>query len=231
MFKVELQLRELLHLDLAGIKGLAIGTRGDLWDPEEVSTEPVESAAAWWREELRRVEGHSVSRRLTAEITGAEVDASGFVLDKLVTTEMPTCIETLWKSTLPAGSRNRGELQLACWAKAAGQSYEEGLAFVQAWSRRNRQEESASAADRHARSVVKAVYEGAHYRFSCAAVKATEIQTDCQDCKAVKRRSLKNVASLRLAYDDAWEPPERVPLCEARVAIADEIDAFIRGQP
>lgn len=230
LFKVELRLRELLHQGLADIKELAIGIRGDLWDPDEVSTEPVDGAAEWWREELRRVEERSVSRRLTAEVTGSKVDSSGFAVDELVTKEMPPCIEALWKTTLPVGSRNQGELQLACWAKAAGKTYDDALAFVQTWSRRNRPEDSASSVDRHVQSVVKSVYEGTSYGFSCAAVRATGIQVGCHGCEAVAPRSLKNVASLRLSYADTWAPPECVPLCEARTAVANKINAFIRGQ-
>jgi len=228
LYKVELYHRELYYSDMSAIREIAQKPRPSLWDGSEFSRSIIPDAAAWWRKELAQVREEKGVRRLTAESTGAKVGPDGYTLDELLSSDMPPCISSLMAHGLPKGARNRGELQLACWAKAAGLAYEDGLRLERGWTRRNRPEMPEAVADHHAASVVKAVYAGA-YGFSCAAMLATGIRVECDGCKVVKARPLKNMASLRLGVDQNWEAPNRMSLDTARQFISQQISGFIGG--
>jgi hypothetical protein len=231
LHKVELRHEELLRLTAEEVKALAAGPRSAL-RPSDCSAPPVSpKAAAWWRTELERLrEAHEFTRR-TAELTGRKVRPDGFVVDEVVDRSMPDCIRQLAEATVGPGARNRAELQMACWSRAAGQPQAWATSLLAAWAFRNRPELTNEGCRMKAESVVKAVYGRSGYGFSCAAarvaVRAAGLDLRCGGCRAVERLVLKTLHSLRVHHDEGWTAPERITLHDARVRIAGFIDGFV----
>ena len=73
----------------------------------------------------------------------------------------PPCIAELVKASASPGSRNRVELQLACWAKGAKLTFKKTLDLLATWTTANRPELSAENARAKAESIVQSVYGNA----------------------------------------------------------------------
>ncbi len=229
LYKVELRHKELLELSTSAIQDLARSPRGPLWRPADLAVQPVSEAVAWWAEQVRKARQPREFRRRTAALAGVKVRPDGFAVDRLRTQDAPACIRQMLAAVVPAGRRNRCELQIACWAKGAGLSQEDALALLGRWTARNRPDLGAGAATRKAASIVGTVYGGARYGFSCAAARVAareaRLAPDCRPCRAIRRRSLKQLASLREAADAQWVPPRRIELEEARARITTSLTA------
>ena len=228
LHKVELRHHELFQLTAEQITDLARQPRGSLWSADDLPNEPVPAAAQWWSKAIARAREPREFRIRTAEVAGLKVRPDGYVVDELVTSDMPPCIAGLVKTAASPGSRNRVELQLACWAKGAKLSFDKALSLLATWTSANRPELSAENARAKAESIVRSVYRNASYGFSCnaarSAARAVGLQTQCENCQAVRSRSLRQVDSLRVRHDTQWNPPERISLEDARGLTARIID-------
>ena len=230
LFKVELSHEELANLSVDKIIQIARAPRGSLWQASICEVPPIAPATMWWADQLRLAQQPRQFRRRTAELTGERVRPDGFVVDELLSTDMPDCIRLMLTAVVAPGRRNRCELQVACWAKGAGRPLADATALLGRWAQVNRTELSASAASHKAESIARAVYSGAHYGFSCAASRFVArdigLAVNCGDCRVVRRRALKQLASLREREDPDWIPPSRIRLEEARGRIAQSLTRF-----
>jgi len=131
---------------------------------------------------------------------------------------MPDCLEKLLKAKPPSGSRNRSELQIACWARSAGKSETDATVLLARWIRHNRQELSPTQAHRRAGGIVHAAWVG-NYGFSCAASRAAlrdgGLSSDCGACKDVCYKHPQLVSSVRVS-ESGFLPESRISLEEAR---------------
>ncbi len=228
LYKVELSHRELFQCSIDEIVALAGQPRGALWLAEELPARPHPSAAAWWSSALARAQLPREFRIKTAQVAGLRVRPDGYVVDELTSAKMPSCIKAIFDANVPAGSRNRCELQIACWAKSAKIPRDRALAMLSAWTDRNRPELSADNARRKAESIIRSVYGNARYGFSCvaarSAARAAGTEPACNDCPVVRQRSRRQVFSLRLRHDDQWSPVPPISLEHARELIAAAIN-------
>lgn len=228
LFKIELRHHELFQFTADQITDLARQPRGSLWWADDLPGEPVPSAAGWWSKALARAREPREFRIRTAEVAGLKVRPDGYVVDELVDSTMPPCIASVILSAASPGTRNRVELQIACWAKGAKLPLDRALSLLAAWTAANRPELSADNARAKAESIVRSVYDNASYGFSCiaarSAARAVGIAPQCDGCQAVRPRSLRQVCSLRVRHDAQWNPPERISLEDARGLTARTID-------
>jgi len=233
LFKVELSHEELASLSVDEIIQIAHMPRGGLWQSGIWGIPLVAPAAAWWADQLRLAQQPRQFRRRTAELTGERVRPDGFVVDELLSADIPDCIRRMLTAVVVPGRRNRCELQVACWAKGAGRSLAEATALLGRWTQVNRMELSPAAAGRKAESIARTVYSGAHYGFSCAACRFVArdigLAADCGECRVVRRRALKQLASLREGEDAQWAPLARIGLEKARERIAGALGRFFDG--
>ncbi len=227
-YKVELRHHELFHLNADEIMFLAGQHRGSLWLSDDLPDGPVPDAADWWSKALARAREPREFRIRTAEVAGLKVRPDGYSVDELVDSDMPPCIAGMVEAAAGPGSRNRVELQIACWAKGARLTFDEALALLAAWTTANRPELSVENARAKAESIVRSVYGNASYGFSCIAARsasrAVGVACQCEACQAVRPHSLRQVYSLRVRHDAQWNPPERISLEDARGITARVID-------
>jgi len=216
LFKLELRHGELFQFTADRIVDLARMPRGSLWSVADLPTDPIPAAALWWSAALARAQQPRKFRIKTAQVTGLKVRPDGHVVDELIDPSMPSCIAGMVGATVGPGSRNRCELQIACWAKAAKMPFDKALSLLGAWTCRNRPELSAENARTKAESVLRSVYSNTSYGFSCiaarSAARAVGVIPKCDSCRAVRPRSLRQVYSLRVRHDGQWNPPLRIPL-------------------
>jgi hypothetical protein len=228
LFKVELRHHELFQFTADQITDLARQPRGSLWSAEDLPDGPMSAAAQWWAKALARASGPREFRICTASVAGLKVRPDGYVVEELATSDMPTCIAGMVKTAASPGSRNRVELQLACWAKGAKLPLDKAQALLSGWTMANRPELSAENIRAKAESIVRSVYGNASYGFSCiaarSAARAVGIACHCDTCQAVRPRSLRQVYSLRVRHDSQWNPPERISLEDTRGLTARIID-------
>jgi hypothetical protein len=231
LFKIELSHTELHRLTASQITALAVQPRGSLWSADDLPRSPAPKAAAWWASTLARVRQPREFRIKTAQVAGLKVRPDGYVVDELASATMPSCIKAIFDANPPLGTRNRCELQIACWAKGAKLPYPRALALLSAWTDRNRPELSAQNALRKADSIIRSVYGNTSYGFSCAAARSAcqsmGFEPNCQNCDVVQRRAQRQVHSLRVSHDEQWSPPHRINLEESRGLIAAAIDDAI----
>jgi len=231
LYKVELSHRELFQLAADQIADLARTPRGCLLTSADLPDGPVPNAADWWSAALARVREPREFRIKTAHVAGLKVRPDGYMVDELVDTSMTPCIAEILGAAVDTGSRNRCELQIACWAKAARLSRDRALSLLAAWTKRNRPELSPQNAETKASSIVASVYANATYGFSCMAARAAAhkagVVPQCDSCQAVRPHSLRQVFSLRVRHDAQWDPPLRIPLENARGLIARIVDSRI----
>lgn len=236
-YKIELSHRELFEASAEQIVKLAGHPRGPLWTVNELPAAPTPEAAQWWAAALARARQPREFRIKTAQVAGLKVRPDGYVVDELATTTMPSCIKSIFDANVASGSRNRCELQLACWAKAAKKSYGQALAMLSAWTDRNRPELSAENAHRKADSILRSVYANATYGFSCAAARsvarAAGVTHTCDDCQAVRPRHQRQIHSLRVRHDAQWSSLTPITIEDARGLVAAAINERISpgGQP
>jgi len=231
LYKVELSHDELMQRSAEQITALATKPRGALWSDDDLPQRPLHEASEWWASTLARVRQPREFRIKTAQVAGLKVRPDGYVVDELTSSAMPSCIKGIFDAHPPAGTRNRCELQIACWAKAAKLPYAKAMALLSAWTDRNRPELSADNARRKADSIIRSVYRNTAYGFSCAAAQAAArsagasgLEPNCADCPAVQRRQQRQVHSLRVRHDDQWSPVHRITLEQSRGLIARHID-------
>jgi hypothetical protein len=236
LYKVELSHDELMRCSADQITTLATKPRGALWSDDDLPQRPLHEASEWWASTLARVRQPREFRIKTAQVAGLKVRPDGYVVDELTSSAMPSCIKSIFDATVPAGGRNRCELQIACWAKAAKLPYAKALALLSAWTDRNRPELSADNAHRKADSIIRSVYRNASYGFSCAAARVaarsagtSETEPNCEDCPVVQRRQQRQLHSLRVRHDDQWSPRHRITLEQSRGLIARAIDDSVAG--
>ena len=228
LFKIELRHHELFQLSADEIADLARQPRGNLWPADDLPDGPVPAAAQWWVKAVARAREPREFRIRTAEVAGLKVRPDGYVVDELTASDMPPCIAGMIQADASPGSRNRVELQLACWAKGAKLSFDKALAILAAWTTANRPELSAENAQIKAESIVRSVYSNASYGFRCiaarSAARAVDAACPCDSCQVVRPRSLRQVYSLRIRHDAQWNPLERISLEDARGLTARIID-------
>ncbi len=228
LHKVEILHNELFQLTADQITDLAQQPRGSLWSADDLPGEPVPTAAQWWSMALARAREPREFRIRTAEVAGLKVRPDGYVVDELATSDMPSCIAGMIQAAASPGSRNRVELQIACWAKGAKLPLDEALALLATWTTANRPELSAENALAKAESIVRSVYGNASYGFSCiaarSAARAVGTACPCDSCQVVRPRSLRQVYSLHVRHNAQWNPPERISLEDARGLTARIID-------
>lgn len=228
LYKVELRHSELFQLTADQIMDLARKPRGSLWLPKVCPTAPVPAAAEWWSNALTHVQESREFRIRTAEVAGLKVRPDGYVVDELITSDMPSCIEKMFKASVSPGNRNRIELQIACWAKGAKLSFNRALFLLSSWTTANRPELSSENAQVKAESIVRSVFGNSSYGFSCIAARSVArtvgVVPECNNCKKVYSRSLRQVHSLRVRHDAQWKSPLRISLEEARGITARIID-------
>ena len=231
LYKIELRHEELLRETAQQLADRARQPRGRLWSPAELPGSPIPAAARWWAGALARARRPREFRMRTAQVAGCKVRPDGYVADELLDQAMPSCIEGLLAATPQPGARNRCELQIACWAKAAKHSQARALSLLAEWTRRTRPELAPPNAEAKAASIVRSVYAGPAYDFSCtaarAAARAVGVAPDCDACQAVRRRDPRRLHSLRLHHDRQWSPPRRISLEEGRALVARELDQRI----
>jgi hypothetical protein len=231
LFKIELRHCELFAVSAGKITDLAQQPRGDLWSADDLPDRPVPAAAQWWAKALARAREPREFRIRTAEVAGIKVRPDGYVVDELATSDMPSCIAGMVQASASPGTRNRVELQLACWAKGAKLPFDKSLALLSGWTMANRPELSADNARAKAGSIVRSVYGNASYGFSCIAARSAArvvgVACPCDGCQVVRPRSLRQVYSLRVRHDTHWNPPERISLEDARGLTARIIDRRI----
>lgn len=228
LYKIELTHTELMLLSADQVVALAHKPRGSLWSEANLPQHPIPAAAEWWASMLARVRQPREFRIKTAQVAGLKVRPDGFVVDELISPEMPPCIKGIVGAKAPPGNRNRCELQIACWAKSAKLPYGKALPLLLGWTGRNRPELSIDNAHRKAESILRAVYGNPSYGFSCAAARLAArgvgLEPDCGGCPVVKRRQQRQVHSLRVRHDDQWSPRHRITLEQSRGLIARHID-------
>jgi len=227
LYKVELYHGELLTFSVDQIVELARAPRSSLWSAENLPDGPVPTAAQWWAAAIGRAKEPREFRIKTAQVAGLKFRPDGYLVDELADAAMPSCMDGMMRTTVPPGTRNRCELQIACWTKAAKLPFDRALALLSSWTARNRPELSAGNAHRKAESILRSVHGGASYGFSCAAARsaahAAGVAARCGDCRAVRPHSLRQVHSLRTSHDERWNPPARIPLEESRGIVARAI--------
>ena len=228
LYKVELSHHELFQLAADQVTDLARMPRGSIWTDNDVPDRPVPTAAAWWSAALARARKPREFRIKTAHVAGLKVRPDGYLIDELADASMPPCITGILDALVCTGNRNRCELQIACWARAAKLSSDKALPLLAAWTKQNRPELSPQNAEAKAASIVTSVYANAMYGFSCmaarAAVRGAGVVPQCDLCQAVRPHSLRQVFSLRVHHDAQWNPPLRIPLENARGLIARTVD-------
>jgi len=228
LFKIELRHQELFQMTANQVTDLARQPRGSLWSDDDLSDESVPQGAKWWSKALARAREPREFRIRTAQAVGLKVRPDGYVVDELIGSTMPPCIASMIRSAASPGTRNRVELQIACWAKGAKLPLDEALALLATWTTANRLELSAENARAKAESIVRSVYGNASYGFSCiaarSAARAVDVGPQCDTCQVVRPRSLRQVYSLRVRHDAQWNPPERISLEDARGLTARIID-------
>lgn len=233
LHKVELYHRELLRLSADQIMELARTHRGALWSAEDLPRAPVLPAAEWWAKALARAKAPRDFRIKTALVAGLKVRPDGYLIDELADVSIPSCINGMMHTAVSPGSRNRCELQIACWAKAVKMPFNKGLSLLVAWTARNRPELSADNAQRKAESILRSVYGNATYGFSCAAARsaacAAGVATGCGECRVIRRHLPRQVSSLRIRHDEQWNPSPRIPLEESRGIVARAIYNRVAG--
>jgi len=231
LYKVELSHRELFQLAADQITDLARAPRGYLLTADDLSDEPVPKAAAWWSAALGRAREPREFRIKTAKVAGLKVRPDGYLADKLIDASTPPCITGILGSAVNPGDRNRCELQIACWAKAAKLPEDKALLLLADWTKRNRPELSPQNAETKASSIVASVYANATYGFSCMAARVAAhkagVVPRCDSCQVVRPHSLRQLSSLRVRHDAHWNPPSRIPLENARGLIAQIVDSRI----
>lgn len=232
LYKVELSHDELMTCTPEQVMELAARPRGARWADDDRVDGPVPEAAQWWSAALARAQQPRRFRIETAKIAGLKVRPDGYVIDELVSTATPSCIKGMLSARPRPGVRNRCELQIACWAKAANVPYGKALSALSAWSDRNRPELSTAAAAGKAESILSCVYAGRWYGFSCAAARsacrAAGFEPACSTCTVVRQRNIRRVHSLRVRHDAQWSPPHRISLEESRDSIASAIGRLSR---
>jgi len=236
LYKVELRHSELFQLSAEQIMELARVPRGSLWPTEEFPSGvtpngPVQTAAQWWTAALTRAREPREFHIKTAHVAGLKVRPDGYLVDELVDTAMPSCIRNMMDTVVGPGIRNRCELQIACWAKAAKLPFDKALMLLSSWTSRNRPELSTDNVQQKTDSITKAVYGGTNYGFSCAAARTavraagvTAAAVRCDDCRVVRPRSTRQIHSLRVRHDERWSPSPRIPLEKSRDIIARDIN-------
>jgi len=228
LYKIELRHHELFQLTADQIMDLARQPSGGLWSADDLPDGPVPVAAQWWSKALARAREPREFRIRTAEVAGLKVRPDGYVVDELVTSDMPPCIAGMVQAAASPGSRNRVELQIACWAKGAKLPFDRALSLLATWTTANRPELSAENARAKAESIVRSVFGNSSYGFSCIAARsasrAVGVAPQCEACQVVRPRSLRQVYSLRVRHDAQWNPPERISLEDARGLTARIID-------
>ena len=141
LYKVRLTPEELATCDSERIKGLAVSPRTVQEEESLPAAIPVsEKARAWWAEQLKEAHRPREFQQQTARITGATIRPDGFAEDELIATDMPDCVSKLLKAKPLQGTRNRIELQLACWARAAGRNEADATNLLARWIFHNRPE-------------------------------------------------------------------------------------------
>lgn len=228
LFKIELRHHELFQLTPDQITDLARQPRGDLWSADDLPDALVLAAAEWWSMALARAREPREFRIRTAEVAGLKIRPDGYVVDELAGSDMPPCIAGIVQAAASPGTRNRAELQIACWAKGAKLPFDKAMSLLTEWTAPNRPELSAENARAKAESIVRSVYGNASYGFSCiaarSAARAVGVPCPCENCQAVRPRSFRQVYSLRVRHDAQWNPPERISLEDARGLTARIID-------
>ena len=228
LYKVELSHHELFELTANQVTDLARTPRGSLWTPDDAPDGPAPKAVAWWSAALGRARTPREFRIKTAQIAGLKVRPDGYLVDELADASMPPCITGILGASVSPGDRNRCELQIACWAKAAKLPSDKALLLLAVWTKQNRPELSPQNAEAKAASIVGSVYANAAYGFSCMAARAAArragVVPQCDSCQAVRPHSLRQVFSLRVRHDAQWNSPLRIPLENARGLIARIID-------
>lgn len=227
LYKVELSHTELLELSAQQIKELASKPRGELYKTKDLPDSPIPKAAGWWAKALESARQPREFRIKTAHLAGLKVRPDGYLVDKLQHESMPSCIKGIINSVVSPGSRNRCELQLACWAKAARIPLDKALDILQTWTTRNRPELSGHNASLKAQSILRSVYDNTSYGFSCAASRSAArsvVIPDCSQCHAVRPQALRLLSSLRVSHDRHWTAPKKITLEESRGLIAAAID-------
>ena len=215
LFKIRLRHEELFQLDSKSICDLAKHPRTIKWP--ELSQKSVQKTSDWWQTKLASLDREDTFKRRTLELTGVKVRPDGYAVDELLTSDMPACIQVTAKSNPPPGKRNRCELQLACWFKSARKSQQEASGFLFGWTSNNRPELSSEAARQKAESIIKAVYDNCSYGFSCSAARsAAGTRIDCESCKVIKPRSLRQIFSIRTHYDLSQAPICRKEILDGR---------------
>jgi hypothetical protein len=231
LFKIELRHHELFQLTADQMTDLAQQPRGSLWSADDLPKGRVPAAAQWWSKELARAREPREFHIRPAEVAGLKVRPDGYVVDELVTSDMPPCIAGMVRTSASPGTRNRVELQTACWAKGAKVSFDKALSLLAAWTTANRPELSAENARVKAESIVRSVYSNASYGFSCiaarSAARAVGVACSCDACQVVRPRSLRQVYSLRVRHDTQWNSPKRISLEDARGLTTRIIDRRI----
>jgi hypothetical protein len=233
LFKIELRHQDLFQLTADQIMDLARQPRGSLWPADDLPNEPVPAAAQWWSKALARAREPREFRIRTAEVAGLKVRPDGYAVDELVSENMPSCIAGMFKAVARPGSRNRVELQLACWARGAKLPLGSALSLLTAWTAANRPELSADNARAKAESILRSVYANPSYGFSCiaarSAARAIGVAAECDDCQVVQSRSLRQIHSLRVGHDAQWSPPSTISLEQARGLTARVIDRRVEA--
>ncbi len=228
LYKIELRHIELFQSTAAQIIDLARQPRGSLWSPNDVPDRPVPAAAEWWSAAMARAREPREFRIRTAQVAGLKVRPDGYAVDELVDSTMPPCVAGMIKATANPGSRNRVELQLACWAKGAKLPFNKALSLLVPWTTANRPELAAENARAKAESILRSVYGSSSYGFSCIAARAAArtagVDPQCKTCQVVRPRLLRQVHSLRVRHDAQWNPPLRLCLEDARGLTARIID-------
>lgn len=212
LFKVELRHTELFDRDMQELAELAREPRA-LEIPESSAT-PIARAAAWWAQECQQVEKHISFRKRATVITGIRptVDAADHRF--AMPSGAPPCIQQILKELAPPGTRNRRELQLACWTRASGNTLEQASQLLSGWSVRNRPEKSPQAATAEALSVLQTVWSRG-YGFSCAAARSA-LQGNppvCANCPFA--RQTRTVSALLVGHVEP-NATHRISLEEAR---------------
>jgi len=215
LYKVRLTLAELRRMSTPEIQALAKAPRAPLAmsDGAPISAK----ACAWWQDELGKARQPREFRKRAAAVSGVKLRLDGFAEDKLLSADAPDCIQSILESSPPSGQRNRCELQVACWGRAASLPEAKAVRLLARWVERNRPELSPDNARSRAAGIVRAAYAGG-YGFSCSACRGAlhgiGKEAACVGCQAVATGKRQMVSAVRAGETDIVIP--RITLERAR---------------
>jgi len=219
-WKIEISPQE-IDLPEAELRKLAKEPRPPLYDPKEISTEPIPDAVEWYRERLQEFQERKKEREHVPTDPRAFQDFE----------DIPACIADLRENTIRENDkRNQATLLDATFCKSTSVKKDEAFTIINEWVQRipdtltdrKRGKERAIAT----RSVVESIYRGKQYKFACEYAQALDLECSREACPLYEKKAfqkwnkrVKTIPNFTPTYKAVMTSIE-----ELRKALAEKVD-------